>query len=103
MTMQINYIEVLINILLASFGGLVRRMAEIEKNPGKKATVSYYVVGSAISMFVGIVVYILCQNFGVSALLTAGATALAGYMGTPVLDMLSDIAKNKLGKGGGTQ
>jgi hypothetical protein len=98
MTMQINYIEVLINILLASFGGLVRRMADIEKNPDKKAGASYYVFGSAISMFVGIVVYILCQNFGVSQLLTAGATALGGYMGTPVLDMLSDIAKNRIGK-----
>jgi hypothetical protein len=103
MTMQINFIEVLINILLASFGGLVRRMAEIEKNPEKKASASYYVIGSAISMFVGIVVYILCQNFGVSQLLTAGATALAGYMGSPVLDMLSDIAKTKLSKGTNAQ
>ncbi len=88
--MQINTIEVLINMILASFGGLVRRMAEMEKNPKKKPPISYYIVGSAISMFVGVVVYILCKNFGVSQFLTAGITALAGYMGSPVLDMLSD-------------
>ncbi|MDR1663947.1 MAG: phage holin family protein [Clostridiales bacterium] len=97
--MRINYIEVLINIVLASFGGLVKRVTELEKNPRKKASVSYYMAGSLISTFVGIVVYILCKNFGVSQLLTAGLTALAGYMGSPVLDLLSDIAKKKIKKG----
>jgi hypothetical protein len=96
MTMQINYIELLINAILASFGGLVRRMSEIDRSPDKKASVSYYMFGSLISMFVGIVVFLLCKNFDVSELLTAGLTALAGYMGSPVLDMLSDLAKKKL-------
>ncbi len=70
--MHFNYIEVLINLILASFGGLVKRMAELEKNPERKPSLSYYMVGSVISMFVGIVVYLLCKNFGVSQLLTAG-------------------------------
>lgn len=99
--MQINYFEVFINVILASFGGLVRRMAELEKNPERKASFSYYIVGSCISTFVGIVVYILCKNFKVSQLLTAGLTALSGYMGAPVLDLLSDIAKKRISKLGG--
>lgn len=96
--MTINYIEVLINITLASLGGLVKRVMEHEKNPGKKASVSYYMIGSCISMFVGIVVYILCKSFNISQFLTAGLTALSGYMGTPVLDLLSDIAKKRITK-----
>ncbi len=100
--MEINYIEVLICILLASFGGLVKRMTELEKHPEKKATPQYYVAGSLISTFVGIVVYILCKNFDVQQHLTAGLTALAGYVGVPVLDFLSEIAKKRLEKGAGT-
>ncbi|MDR1693213.1 MAG: phage holin family protein [Oscillospiraceae bacterium] len=100
--MQINYIEVLINIALASFGGLVRRMSELEKKPEKKASFSYYIIGSLISMFVGIVVYLLCKNFEASQLLTAGLTALSGYMGVPVLDLLSDLAKKRIAVKSGT-
>ncbi len=99
--MQINYIEALINLILASFGGLVKRMAELEKHPDRKPSLSYYMVGSFISMFVGIVVYLLCKNFGVSPMLTAGLTALSGYMGSPVLDLLSDIAKKRIAKSTG--
>jgi hypothetical protein len=96
--MEINYMEVLINVILASFGGLVKRMVDLENKSGGKPSASYYIIGSAISMFVGIVVYILCKNFGVSQLLTVGLTALAGYMGAPVLDLLSDLAKKKIGE-----
>jgi hypothetical protein len=96
--MQINYIEALINVILASFGGLVKRVAELEKNPKQKVSHSYYMVGSFVSMFVGIVAYLLCKNFGASPLLTAGLTALAGYMGSPVLDLLSNIAKKRIDK-----
>jgi len=94
--MDINYIEILINLTLASFGGLVKRLSDLEKHPERKATFAYYVTGSGISMFVGIVVYFLCKNFDVSQFLTAGLTALSGYMGTPVLDLLSSIAKKRL-------
>lgn len=97
--MPINYIEVLINIILAWFGGLVKRIAELEKNPGRKASLSYYIVGSFISTFVGIVVYFLCKNFSVSQFLTASLTALSGYMGAPVLDLLSEMAKKLIEKG----
>ena len=96
--MEINYIEVLFNIILASFGGLVKRIAEKEKDPAKKVSLSYYMFGSLISMFVGIVVYILCKSFNLSQLLTAGLTALAGYMGSPLLDLLSGIAKKRIEK-----
>lgn len=94
--MQINYVEIMINVVLASFGGLVKRLAELEKKPHKKVSFSYYLIGSVISMFVGIVVYFLCKHFNISQFLTAGLTALSGYIGAPVLDLLSDIAKRRL-------
>ena len=99
--MEINYVEALINIVLATFGGLVKRMTELEKKPDKRASIQYYLAGSLMSTFVGIVVYFLCKNFNVPQLLTAGLTALAGYMGVPVLDLLSDIAKNRISKSAG--
>ena len=99
--MQIDYIEVLINIVLASFGGLVRRLVTSETS-GKKPSLSFFAVGSLISMFVGIVAYILCKSFGATQLLTAGLTALAGYMGSPLLDLLSDIAKKRIEKANGS-
>jgi len=95
--MQINPIEALINLVLASFGGLVKRLSDLEKTGRrKKTTFLYYITGSGVSMFVGIVVYFLCKNFEVSQFLTAGITALSGYMGTPVLDLLSDLVKKRI-------
>jgi hypothetical protein len=94
--MNVNYIEILINIILASFGGLVKRLTELEKMQDTKISISYYVIGAIISMFVGIVVYFICKSFNASTFLTAGLTALSGYMGSPVLDLLSNITKKKL-------
>lgn len=98
--MQMNYIEILINIILASFGGLVKRLSDLEKGGVSKVSFSYYAIGSIVSMFVGIVVYFLCKNFDVSPFLTAGLTALSGYIGTPVLDLLSEILKKNIKRQG---
>jgi phosphotransferase system glucose/maltose/N-acetylglucosamine-specific IIC component len=96
--MQINYLEVMINIVLASFGGFVKRLSEMEKKPGQKVSLSYYIIGSIISMFVGVVVYFICKNFDLSQFLTAGLTALSGYIGSPALDLLSDLLKRRVEK-----
>ncbi|MCL1938435.1 MAG: phage holin family protein [Candidatus Azobacteroides sp.] len=94
--MDVNLIEVLINIALSSFGGLIKSISESQRNPEKRVTFSHYMIGSSISLFVGIVVFFLCKYFELSSFLTAGITALSGYMGSPVLDILSDIAKRRL-------
>lgn len=94
---KFNLIELLANTVLASLGGLVRRLAEMEKcNDKRHNTLSYYIIGAIISMFVGIVIYLLCKNFNVSVYLTAGLTSLGGYMGVPVLDLLSNVAVKKV-------
>ena len=94
--MEINFVEVLINIALSTFGGLVRRMSERERKPEQSVTLGYYMVGSFVSTFTGIVVYFLCKHFGVSQFLIAGLTALAGYIGSPALDLLSEIVKKRI-------
>ena len=99
--MQINLLEVLINIALATLGGLVRRLSELERKPKIKVTFCDYFIHSFISMFVGIVIYFLCKNFNISLFLTASITALSGYMGTSVLELLSDIAKKRIQKEAG--
>ena len=96
--MQLDPMELVISIALASCGGLVKRLLETESRPGQKVSISfaYYFTGSFISMFVGAVVYFLCKNYGLAQFLTVGITALAGYMGTPALDLLSAIVKQNL-------
>jgi len=94
--MQIDFIELLINIALASLGGLVKILSEVDKKFGMKMTISEYFTHSFISMFVGIVIYLLCKNFNISQFLAASITALAGYAGIPVIELLSDIAKKRL-------
>lgn len=89
---ELNYIELLINMLLASLGGLVKRISDMEKHPNITVKISYYLAGAFISMFAGIVIFLLCKNWMVPQYLTAGLTALAGYMGTPILDLLSKCA-----------
>lgn len=96
--MQVDYIELLIDVALATLGGLVKRLSEIDKESGMKITVSEYFTHSFISMFVGTVIYLLCKNFSISQFLTASITALSGYMGIPVIELLSDIAKKKIQK-----
>ena len=91
--MTINFIEIFINLTLAFLGGLVKKISDLDRNPEVKPAFAYYIVGSLTSMFVGIVVYFLCKNFNISPFLTAGLTSLSGYMGTPVLDLLSNLAQ----------
>ena len=98
--MQLDPVELVINIALASCGGLVKRLLEIESRPPQNLSVFlsfvYYFTGSFISMFVGTVVYFLCKNYAVPQFLTIGITALAGYMGAPALDLLSGIVRKNL-------
>ena len=95
---KFNILEFIINTVLASFGGLVRRLAEMEnkRDDPRRNSLTYYIVGSCISMFVGIVIFLICKNFNLSQYLTAGLTSLGGYMGVPILDLLSNIAVKKV-------
>jgi len=100
---EVNFVDVLINAALASLGGLVKRLSEMEKSAAHNVSPGYYIVGAFMSMFVGIVVYFLCKNFDAPQFLTAGLTSIGGYMGVPLLDLLSEIAKKRVEKEAGVE
>jgi hypothetical protein len=101
--LNFNVIDLLISVSLASFGGLVKKIADSEKNAAVKRTAAYFFGGSLISIFIGVTAYLICTNFNVSGLLTAGISGIAGYMGTPVLNLLSNIVKKRLKKEAGAE
>jgi hypothetical protein len=92
-------LEVVINTLLAAVGGVVKSLVEAESRNGPPPKLTRFIVSAIVSMFVGVIVFVLCKNFEVPIYLTAGLTALAGYMGAPVLDLLARIAQKKIEKG----
>jgi hypothetical protein len=101
------FLELVINIILSGTGGIVRKLIEQDNHPDLHVPTSRYIISAFISLFVGIIVFLLCKNFQVSIYLTAGLTALSGYMGSPILDLLLrkvakeaglDVERNENGK-----
>jgi len=86
---------ILIHAILAFFGGCVREIDAVERQGFNVMT---FISGAFVSTFGGIVTFFLCMNFEVSQWLTAALTALAGYIGTPLLDFFVSILKKKAEK-----
>ena len=91
-----NFLELLISIFLASFGGVVNRLAAQEKNPRKKIKAGAYISSSIISLFVGIVVYSICKHYNMTQNLVMAFTAVSGFIGTPVIYMVFNFATKSL-------
>jgi uncharacterized membrane protein YeiH len=91
------FLELVINVILSGTGGIIRKLIEQENNPKLRVPTSRYIVSAIISLFVGLIVFLMCKNFHVSMYLTAGLTALSGYMGSPILDLLLRIIARETG------
>lgn len=90
-------LELLVSIMLASLGGIVRRLVESEKKHSKKKySLSYYMAGAVISMFVGGVIWLLCKSFNLTEYVTAMFAAIGGYGGSPVLEKLERASVSKM-------
>ena len=96
MNENMNFLELLISVFLASFGGVVNRLAAQEKNPRKKIKTGAYVSSSIISLFVGIVVYSICKHYNVTQNLIMALTAVSGFIGTPIIYMIFNFATKSL-------
>ena len=96
---NINWLELLINILLASFGGAVKKLVdqEKEKDTKKKYKIGAYFTSAIISLFVGIVTYFLCKNFDASQYIIMAFTSIAGFIGTPVIYTIFNAVAKKMG------
>lgn len=93
---NINWIEALISILIASFGGLVKTLTAKEKNPEATISPSGYISSSIISSFIGMVIFFLCKNAKVSTYLMFGLTATSGFIGSSMLDLISNGVTKKV-------
>jgi CDP-diglyceride synthetase len=89
-----SLMPIIINSILAFFGGCARAAGDIGK---EKFSAAGFVTGSLIAAFCGVVTFFLCMNYAVNPWLTAALTALAGYVGTPVLDLFASVVKGRLG------
>jgi len=88
---NINVYDMLIHGTLAALGGIVKELKKHE-NP----TFVDFLIGACVGIFCGIVIFCLCRNYGAGDYLTAALTSLGGYIGTPVLDLISSIIKKLL-------
>lgn len=76
--------KIALHALFAVMGGLVRELAQ-------EGTHSFikFVGGGFIGMFCGLITYYICREWGCGENLTVSFVGLAGYIGTPLLDMLA--------------
>ena len=81
----------IVNGIFALCGGVVREMTH-----GRTMSVTRFITGGIVGVFTGMVVFCLCQHFGLSDMLTGAATAMAGYTGTPLLDLGSSVLREKI-------
>ena len=86
---SIEWIELVIAMMLSAVGGVVRKLTELERNPDQQITLRQYMLSSAISCFVGIVMYGLLKHFDMSMLLIIAMVSIAGFIGSPVIHVLS--------------
>ena len=101
----IEWLELLIAMMLSTVGGVVRKFTELERNPDQQITLRQYMLSSSISCFVGIVMYALLRHFEMPILLIIAAVSIAGFIGSPVIHVLSSAfmtrLKEKTGEHGG--
>jgi len=87
----LDLVEVLINLILASFGGIVSKLVEQEKYPEKKLSGYIFFSSAVISLFVGIIFFAICKHFGWSPWITMATTAGSGFVGYPAAQSLLDV------------
>jgi len=92
---NINWLEMLFTIFLASFGGIVNRLAAHERNPKSKIKSKRYVAAAVISLFVGIVAYFIFTEKDVALNLKIALTASAGFIGTPFIYWILKLIKKE--------
>ena len=99
----IEWLELLIAMMLSTVGGVVRKFTELERNPDQQITGRQYMLSSAISCFVGIIVFGLLKHFEMSMLLIIALVSIAGFIGSPVIHVLSSAFMSRLKEETGEQ
>ena len=88
---QNRLLSTVIAVTFAATGGVVREiLAE------RQHTAWRFLAGMIVSAFTGTVVYFLCKHFSFDEDLTAAATGIGGYIGTPMLDAIAKLIRGKI-------
>ena len=97
---EIDWFELLICILFASFGGVVKKLVDMEKSGGKskKAGIGQYISSSVISLFAGMVIYFIAKHYALPIYLTMSLTSVTGFAGAPALYLVVEQAVKKFTK-----
>lgn len=81
-----KWYDLLFNLAISLFGGLVKTLtSEEQKNFSK------FLASAVVGGFAGLLTYMICSNFGLSWQITSFATGVAGYMGDTILDFFSKL------------
>ena len=86
---EVRWFDILFNLSLSFFGGLVKSMTSKEAK-----TLEGYVCSAIVGGFAGLLTYMLCANFDMNVYMTGFATGIAGYMGDSILNVFSKILPN---------
>jgi len=96
---EIDWFELLICILFASFGGVVKKLVDVEKTKNKKKiSVGQYISSSLISLFVGMIMYFIAKNYNMPIFLIMSLTSVTGFLGTPAIYIATDWLLKKFKK-----
>ena len=82
---EIKWLEMTLSVILSSFGGIVKRLVEIENNPKRKFRPAMYIISALISLFVGVFIYAGCQVGSLDFWTTIMVTTGGGFLGTPLI------------------
>jgi fatty acid desaturase len=80
---------------LALFGGWASWWAKVRDGKVAAYNLAALIGELAISAFVGVVVFFICEYFNFPPLLTAAIVGVAGHMGTKALTLIEEIAEKR--------
>ena len=89
---NVAWFKIVIYASFAAVGGLVREIVRPEKH-----TFAKFIMGAIVGVFTGLIVFCVMKYFNSGEFLTAGATGLGGYLGTPLLDYLGKVLRGRIG------
>jgi len=84
-------------LALSVWGGVVNNIRKVKNGTLKRFSLAELIGDIAISGFIGVMTFYLCEYAGFEELLTAFLVGITSHMGTKGLSVLEDLAAKKLG------
>jgi len=81
--------------LLAILGGIVNFMRKMQTGHARVFNLIEFIGELVTSAFAGVITFWLCENAGISQLMTAAFVGVSGHMGSRAIFMLENWLKEK--------